>query len=200
MNDLIARLRRDAQLEETENADTVMGAVSLDDALLSEFYEAREGGWFDAALEALGERGQRDGAAAGEGQVVVPIRRARRWSVAEALAAPASVARSALTALLQINADAAELLLERPASTLLSYEAERVAALAKACGQRRGQLFLAVADSARAADPYVYAYRPGATSAAPARLAPDSSISGEDLLAWGRQLFDLEPPLDHTSR
>jgi hypothetical protein len=200
MNDQIARLRHDAELEETENADTVTGEVALDDAILAEFYATHSGVWFDPALEVLGERGQRNEAPDAGAQVDAATRRARQRSVLEALSAPSSVVRSALTAILRISVDAAELLLERPASALLSYEAPRVAALAQACGKARGEVFLAVADSVRAADPYVYAYRPGPTVGAPARLAPDSSTSGADLLAWGRELFDLAPPPDQTSR
>jgi hypothetical protein len=201
MDELIARLRRDAELEEPENGDTApTGGPDLDDALIAEFYATHEGAWLDAALDALAEHGRQS---LGAGRPEQPVARSwqpRQRSVVEALAAPATMARSALTAILEISVDAAELLLDRPASVLLTYAPPRVAALAAACGQTRGRIFAAVADSVRAADPYVYAYRPGPNVAEPARLASDSISTAEELLAWGRELFELRPSADHTSR
>src|SRR5882672_1269195 len=95
MNDMIARLRRDAQLEEAENADAVTDEVALDDAVLAEFYATHTGGWFDAALDVLGEQGQRDATPDPSASVVASTPRPRQRSVIEAFAAPSSVARSA---------------------------------------------------------------------------------------------------------
>jgi hypothetical protein len=201
MNELIARLRRDAELEESENGDAApAGGPNVDDALIMEFYATHEGAWFDAALDALAEHGWQGLGADSAGQPAVSSRQPRQRSVVEALAAPATTARSALTTILDISVDAAELLLERPASVLLTYAPPRVAALAVACGQTRGRIFAAVADSVRAGDPYVYAYRPGPPAAEPARLASDSTSTAQELLAWGRELFELRPAADHTSR
>lgn len=189
MDDLIARLRRDAELEEAESIDEGASDAPLDDDLLAAYFDAHPGPWSDAALDWLSRQYEPGAVPVGPVSTASLPRPVGR-TVQEALSGPASLARSALISALRITVDAAELLLERPASSLMSYDPMRVGVAAEACGRTRGQVFAAVADSVRAGAPYVFAYRPGITPSVPAKRVTEGTDEAEALLAWGRALFD----------
>jgi hypothetical protein len=189
MDDLIARLRRDADLEEAEGIDEVASDAPLDNELLAAYFDANPGPWSDAALDWLSRKYEPGVVQVGRA-LTASLPRPIGRTVQEALSGPTSLARSALISALRISVDAAELLLERPASSLMSYDPIRVGAAAEACGRSRGQIFAAVADSVRAGDPYVFAYRPGITPSVPAKRVTEGTDQAEALLAWGRALFD----------
>jgi hypothetical protein len=189
MDDLIARLRRDVELEEAESIDEGAKDAPLDDDLLASYFDAHPGPWSDVALDWLSR--QYEPGAVPTGPIsTASLPRPIGGTVQEALSGPASLARSALIRALRISVDAAELLLDRPASSLMSYDPMRVGIAAEACGRTRGQVFAAVADSVRAGDPYVFAYRPGIQPSVPAQRVTEGNDEAEALLAWGRVLFD----------
>jgi hypothetical protein len=200
MDELVTRLRRDAELEEAEAADSNASGDAFDDALLTTYFATHLPTWSDAALEWLSQQGERDAQPSDSGDASPALPQPRARTVQEALAPEANLARSALSSGLGISIDAAELLLERPASALMSYPARKVAFSAAACGRTRGQVFAVIAESLRAGAPYVFAYRRGAKPSVPAKRVADPVSEEEQLLAWGRELF-ADPSVGHqTSR
>ncbi len=200
MDELIARIRRDAEMEEAEATGSESSLVALDDALLTSFFASNSRTWPDTALEWLSQQGARDEPPP-ESQLASPaLLQPRAQTVQDAFSTAANLARSALTTGLGITGDAAELLLERPASALMSYPPQKIAFSAAACGRTRGQVFAVVAESLRAGAPYVFAYRRGANPSEPAKRAAEAVPEEEQLLAWGRELFADPSAGGQTSR
>lgn len=196
MNDPLSRLRADVDAELTETGDVaVAGGVDLPEELeklLVDQYAAEPvSEAFVAALEALSRSAAWHEAPAGRAASSARAHPAARTrSVGEALNAATSQARSALERSLGLNRDAADLLLDRPAAVLLTYPADAVARAVDLCGRPRGEIFKAIADSSRMSGEYVYPYRPGPTTAEPAKRAADDADPLAEVIAWGRDLFD----------
>jgi hypothetical protein len=163
--------------------------------LLDDHYRAKPAGdAFTAALEALSQSAAWPDAPAGRAASSAASHRlALSRTVGETLSAPTSHARSALVGSLSLNPDAADRLLDLPAAALLKYPPSAVADVADRCGQSRGEIFKAIADSSRMSGGYVYPYRPGPPVAEPAKRVEDDADALGVLIAWGRELFDAPP-------
>jgi hypothetical protein len=199
MNDPLSRLRADVDAEISESSDALVPAdADLPEELerlLANYYASEPTSqMFTAAVEALSQSAAWPDAPAGRAArsaTFQPSARAR--TVGEALNVPISQARGALVGSLNINADAADLLLDLPAVALLKYPPAVVAAAADGCRRQRGEIFRAIADSSRMSGGYVYPYRPGPEITEPARRADGDNAPLIDLIAWGRGLFDAPP-------
>ena len=144
---------------------------------------------FTAALDELARRSSWADAPPGRAAVsATRPRSARSVSVAEAFRAPSGAVRSAIEAFFELNRDAADLLLDRPAAVLLTYSPDRVADAARACGTELGELFGAVADSSRLSGGFVYPYRPGGAGTEPASRI-EGGTTMDELVAWGNELL-----------
>jgi hypothetical protein len=195
MNDPISRLRADVDAEISESSDALVPAEAdlpedLERLLANHYASEPTSQTFTAALEALSQSAAWPDAPAGRAAKSATFRpSARARTVGEALNVPISQARSALAGSLNINADAADLLLDLPAAALLKYPPAEVAAAADGCRRQRGEIFKAIADSSRMSGGYVYPYRPGPTPAEPVRRVDDDADALGALISWGHELF-----------
>lgn len=194
----------DAEMVDSGDAEVPAGsevAAAADWLIEAHFAAEPPSATFLAALDNLGEASAFNEAPAGRAAASASRPRAVRGAtVSGAVAATIAQARGALVRNLGISADAADLLLDRPAAALMAYPAARIAAVADACGRLRGELFRAVADSARMSGGFVYAYRPGPAPSEPATRAAEEPDQIAELVAWGRDLFDAPASSSQTSR
>jgi hypothetical protein len=195
MNDHLSRLRADADAEISESSDALVPADAdlpedLERLLANHYASEPTSQMFTAALEALSQSAAWPDAPTGRAAKSATFRpSARARTVGEALNVPISQARSTLAGSLNINPDAADLLLDLPAAALLRYPPGAIAAAADGCRRPRGEVFKAIADSCRMSGGYVYPYRPGPTPAAPAKRVDDDADALGALISWGRELF-----------
>jgi hypothetical protein len=192
MNDWLREIRAaaeaDAGVHEIASADPQI------DELLSEFFSrVPESEGFGVVLDTLAEMSTWQVAPAGKAaESARAVAAARSASdVVTVLGVPRRRARQAMEESLGLTRDAADLLLDRPAVVLLTFEPTRVRRLADVCERVPGQLFAEIVSSSRSSAGHVYAYRPGVEQgAAPARRVGEPSDAA-GILEWGYRFFSL---------
>jgi hypothetical protein len=199
MTDDLARLRAEALEELAELQGTSEPASDdreADDLLL--IAHQPESAAFIAALEFLAQNSRWADAPSGRAAATAKsLGPATPTTVLGGLAAPAAKVRAAIERGLYLGRDAAELLLDRPAAALMTYDPVSVRQVAKLVDRNPGELFAAVAASARSSGQYVYAYRPGGAADGPAQR-PSETLSSDPLLTWGLRLMDEEVDRDQS--
>lgn len=211
MDDTLRTLLDDVEAETVEAGDAEAGdaeapagpevAAAADRLIQAHFAAEPPSATFLAALDRLGQVTAFNEAPAGRAAASASrARSVRGETVSGAIAATIAQARGALVRNLHIGADAADLLLDRPAAALMAYPAARIAAVADLCGRLRGELFRAVADSARSSGGFVYAYRPGPAPSEPATRAAEEPDQIAEIAAWGRESFNAPSSSPQTSR
>ena len=192
MNEWLQSMRAAARAEVGAPDAGEVEDSRVDEILVSFFSESPETAGFTAALEALAGdtswRGAPAGGAAATAQGVAADRTPS--DVLDALGVPRRRARDAIAQSLDLNPDAADLLLDRPVAVLLTFDPHRVRRLADICDSVPGQIFAQIVSSSRGSSGYVYAYRPGVPPTEPAKRVGDPS-SALPLLDWGYRFFGL---------
>lgn len=182
---------RAAARAELEVATGARDAPEVDELLAQFFAATPESNTYLEALDSLAQETAWMNVPAGRAASAVGGKSAGTPSdVASALGVPRRQAMHAVELRLGLGADAADLLLDRPAASLVTFEAARVRALAVECQVMPGQLFADIAASMRSSRGYVYAYRPGSAPTTPAKRVTEPS-GAPTLLEWGYAFFDL---------
>jgi hypothetical protein len=195
MDDWLRSMRAAAQAEQAELEDDDGGTDRQVDYVLAGFFASvPESEGFEIAIDVLAEDTSWSNAPAGA--AAASARKVAAGpspsDVVTALGVPGRQARGAVERALDLSRDAADLLLDRPAAVLLTFDPSRVRRLADLCQRAPGELFALIASSSRSSGGYVYAYRPGTTSDAAARRAAEPSGAGS-LVEWGYAFFGLRP-------
>jgi hypothetical protein len=172
--------------------DDVVTDRQIDEVLYAFFSRVPESEGFGIALDALAEETSWHNAPAGTAAATARELAAGRLprDVVTALGVPRRQAREAVEQALDLAHDAADLLLDRPAAVLLTFQPSRVRRLADICERIPGELFAQIASSSRASDGHVYAYRPGTIPDTPVRRAAEPS-GATRLVEWGCRFFGL---------
>ena len=191
MNERLRDLRAAAAAEllgdDTDRADS----PKVDELLERFFAETPASDFFEDVADALAQTAAWPDAPPGRSASRIP-----RWpekptrDVLTALGGARRQARGAVSHSLELGDAAADLLLDRPAAVLLTFDPEMVRELAQRCHTAPGPLFADIAVSEQGSRGYVYAYRPGDALSVPARRAIQSNRPS--ILEWGRRFFGLE--------
>ncbi len=194
MDDWLRSVRASARADvaELDDGDEV-ASPKVDDVLAGFFSGVPVSTEFEFALDALAGAMSWSTAPAGAAAASArkpPAAGPLPSDVVSALGVPGRQAREAVEQVLGLSRDAADVLLDRPAAVLLTFDPSRVRRLGDHCQRAPGELLAAIASSSRSSGGYVYAYRPGPVSETAARRPDEPSAAGSPV-EWGYAFFGL---------